>query len=75
MLSTGALNRLFADGAASELGDLPAAGLERVYAVAARLSGMGEGDAEELTRDFGLAGGDGSSSSSPPVSAKPSKGS
>ena len=63
-------NRMFTDAEAADLGDLPAAGLERLYAVAARLSGMSDGEQEELTRDFGLAGGDGSSSSSQPASAR-----
>jgi hypothetical protein len=68
-------NRLFADADAMELGAKSAAAVDRVYAAAARLSGMGEGDQEEATRDFALAGGTGSSSTSPPGSAKQPKGS
>lgn len=68
-------NRVFTDGDANELGDLPAGGLDRVYGVAARLSGMGDGDQEDAVRDFALADGGGSSSSSRPGSARQPKGS
>ena len=67
--------RLFTDADVAELGGKSAAAVDRVYAVAARLSGMGADDPEELTRDFALADGAGSSSTSPPVSARRSKGS
>ena len=68
-------NRMFTDGEASDLGDLPAAGLDRVYAVAARLSGMSDDAQEEAVRDFGPADGGGSSSTSPAASARRPKGS
>jgi hypothetical protein len=68
-------NRLFDDADATELGAKSAAAVDRVYAVAARLSGMGDGDQEEMTRDFALADGEGSSSTSPSGSARRSKGS
>lgn len=67
--------RLFTDADVAELGGKSAAAVDRVYAVAARLSGMGGDDQEELTRDFALADGGGSSSTSPPASPRPSKGS
>ena len=67
--------RLFTDADVAELGGKSAAAVDRVYAVAARLSGMGADDQEELTQDFALADGAGSSSTSPPVSARRSKGS
>jgi hypothetical protein len=57
----------------AELGDKSAAAVDRVYAVAARLSGMGADDQEDLVRDFGLGDGAGSSSTSPPNSARRSK--
>jgi len=68
-------NRLFTDADVAELGGKSAAAVDRVYAVAARLSGMGTDEQEELTRDFALADGNGSSSTSPPASARPRKGS
>ena len=68
-------NRVLTDADAADLGETPAAAINRLYEVAARLSGMGDQEQEELTRDFGLAGGGGSSSSSPRASARPSKGS
>ena len=67
--------RLFTDADVAELGGKSAAAVDRVYAVAARLSGMGADDQEELTRDFALADGAGSSSTSPAASARPRKGS
>ena len=67
--------RLFTDADVAELGGKSAAAVDRVYAVAARLSGMGGDDQEELTRDFALADGAGSSSTSPAASARPRKGS
>jgi hypothetical protein len=67
--------RLFTDADVAELGGKSAAAVDRVYAVAARLSGMGGDDQEELTRDFALADGGGSSSTSPPGSPRRSKGS
>lgn len=68
-------NRLFTDAEAGDLGDKSAAAVDRVYAVAARLSGMGDQEQEEAVRDFAVADGHGSSSSSRPGSAKQSKGS
>jgi hypothetical protein len=68
-------NRLFTDADANELGAKSAAAVDRVYAVAARLSGMGDDDQEDMTRDFALADGEGSSSSSPPASARRPRGS
>jgi hypothetical protein len=68
-------NRLLTDADAAALGDKSAAAIDRMYAVASRLSGMAEGAQEEMTRDFALADGDGSPTSSPPGSARQSKGS
>jgi len=67
--------RLFTDADVAALGEKSGAAIDRVFAVAARLSGLGEEDQEEMTRDFGLADGTGSPSSLPPGSARPSKGS
>lgn len=66
-------NRLLTDADAAELGDKSAAAINRMYAVAARLSGMSEEDKEEMARDFVLADGEDSPSNSPPGSAKRSK--
>src|SRR6516162_5882027 len=69
-------NRLFTDADVAELGGKSAAAVDRVYAVAARLSGMGgEEEMQELVRDFALGDGAGSSSTSPAGSARPLKGS
>ena len=68
-------NRLFTDGDAAELGEKSAAAVNRIYDVAARLSGMAEGEQEELARDFGPGDGAGSSSTSPPGSIRRPKGS
>jgi len=68
-------NRLFTDADVAELGGKSAAAVDRVYAVAARLSGMGSDDQEDMVRDFALADGAGSSSTSPPASARRPKGS
>jgi hypothetical protein len=68
--------RLFTDADVTELGEKSAAAVDRVYAVAARLSGMGgEEEAGELVRDFAAGDGGGSSSTSPPASPRRSKGS
>jgi hypothetical protein len=67
--------RLFTDADVVEVGGKSAAALERLYAVAARLSGLSDEDQETMARDFALADGDGSSSASPPVSTRRSKGS
>ena len=63
-------NRLLTDADAAVLGDKSAAAIDRMYAVAARLSGMSEGDEAAMVRDFALADGGGSSSSSPAASAR-----
>jgi hypothetical protein len=68
-------NRLFTDADAADLGERSAAAIDRVYAAAARLSGMGDDDQEAMTRDFALADGEGSSSTSPSGSARRPKGS
>jgi hypothetical protein len=68
-------NRLFTDADVAELGGKSAAAVDRVYAVAARLSGMGAEDQEDLVRDFAPGDGAGSPSTSPPASARRSKGS
>ena len=68
-------NRLFTDADAAELGERNAAAMLRVFAVAARLSGWGAEVQEEMTRDFALADGTGSSTTSLPGSARRSKGS
>jgi hypothetical protein len=64
--------RLFTDADAGELGNRSGAALDRVYEVAARLSGIGDEDLEELTEDFGSPSGVSSSSGSPSGSAGPS---
>jgi len=69
-------NRLFTDADIADLGEKNAAAVDRIYEAAARLSGMGgEEKAQELVRDFVLADGAGSSSTSPRASARRSKGS
>lgn len=66
--------RLFTRDDIGALGEKSAAALNRVYEMAARLSGLGESDMKELEGNFGSApgvpspGGDGSSAS-PSVSA------
>jgi len=45
--------RYFSDGDAEMLGEKSAAALERIYAVAARLSGIGAADVEELAKNSG----------------------
>lgn len=62
--------RLFADGDADELGAKSGAAVNRVYAVAARLSGLSDEDAEELAENFGITRSGFSSSTSPPASGK-----
>ena len=68
-------NRLLSDADVAELGEKSAWAINRIYTVAARLSGMSDDDQENAVRDFGLAGGGGSSSTSPPASARRPKGS
>jgi len=65
--------RMFTDADVAALGEKSAAALDRVFAVASRLSGLGEGDVEELTGNFGGPNGASSSSPSPPGSARRSK--
>jgi hypothetical protein len=66
-------NRLLTDADAAALGDKSAAAINRMWAVATRLSGMSDEEQEELTRDFALADGDGSPSTLPPGLARRSK--
>ena len=68
-------DRLFTDADITALGEKSGAAIDRVFDVASRLSGLSDEDQEEMVRDFGQADGSGSSSSSPPGSAKQSKGS
>lgn len=65
-------HRTFTDADAGLLGDRSGAALDRVYEVAARLSGIGDDDLEELTEDFGSPSGAGSPSGSPSGSGRPS---
>lgn len=65
--------RLFNDGDITELGEHSAGVLDRVYKVAAKLSGLSDDDVEELEGNFGETPGDGSSSHSPTGSASRSK--
>lgn len=44
--------RLFADSDVRALGEKSAAALERVFSVAQRLSGLSDGDVEELAENF-----------------------
>ncbi len=55
------------------LGGKSAAAVERVYAVAARLSGLGGQDVEQMAADLKASPFAGSSSSSPSTSAEPSR--
>jgi hypothetical protein len=68
-------NRLFTDADVAALGEKSAAAIDRVFDVAARLSGLSDEDQEDMVRDFGAEDGSGSSSSSPPALARRSKGS
>jgi hypothetical protein len=65
--------RLFDAADIDVLGEKSGAALDRVFAVASRLSGLGERDVEELTQNFGGTSGASSSSTSPPGSGKPSR--
>lgn len=65
--------RLFNNGDIPELGEHSAAAVNRIYNVAARLSGLSDEDVEEMVSDFGETGGSSSSSGSPNGSAKQSK--
>lgn len=68
-------NRVFSDADAAALGDKCAAPIDRIFDAASRLSGLGEQDVKEMAANFGGANGGGSSSASPPVLARQSKGS
>jgi len=56
--------RLFTNGDVPELGEHSAAAVNRIYGVAARLSGLSDEDVDEMVADFGKTGGDSSSSPS-----------
>src|SRR5215469_7289904 len=45
-------NRLFTDADATALGEKNGAAIDRIFAVAARLSGMGDDQRDEVARDF-----------------------
>ncbi len=49
-------NRLFSDADVTALGEKSGAPIDRIFTVAARLSGMGEEDAAEMAENFGEAG-------------------
>ncbi len=68
-------NRLFSDADVAALGEKSGAPIDRIFIVAARLSGMGEEDAETMTANFAEADGAPSSSASQETSARPRKGS
>ena len=61
-------NRLFTDADVATLGEKSAAAIDRIFDVAARLSGMSEEDEKEMAENFGPADGGGSSSASPATS-------
>jgi hypothetical protein len=63
-------NRLFTDADVTALGNKSSAALERLNAVASRLSGIGPKEMQELAEDFGNADGGDSSSTSPSASAR-----
>lgn len=44
--------RLFTDADADKIGEKSAAAIDRIYAVAAKLSGLSEEDVEEMVADF-----------------------
>ncbi len=64
--------RLFDDEDAAWLGEKSAAAISRVYDTAARLSGITDKDAEELTKNSSDDQSDGSTSASPSPSVEPS---
>ncbi len=68
-------NRLFSDADITALGEKSGAPIDRIFTVAARLSGMGEEDAETMAANFAEADGAPSSSASQETSARPRKGS
>jgi len=63
-------NRVFDDADIEVLGEKSGAALDRVFEVAARLSGLGDRDVEELAGNFGGTNGASSSSASPATSGK-----
>jgi hypothetical protein len=63
-------NRLFLDSDAEALGGKSAGAVNKIYEVAARLSGMTDEDVDELVENFGETPSDGSSSSSPTSKAR-----
>jgi hypothetical protein len=65
--------RLFDAADIDVLGEKSGAALDRVFAVASRLSGLADSDVKELTENFGETPSGSSSSASPPSSAKPSR--
>jgi hypothetical protein len=65
--------RLFTDADVTALGEKSGAVIDRLFDVASRLSGMAEGDEQEMARDFSQANGDGSSSTSPSSSTRARK--
>ena len=65
--------RMFTDADAAALGEKSSAVIDRLFAVAARLSGLRDEDMEEIGADFGGASGGSSSSPSPPGSARRSR--
>ena len=68
-------NRLFSDADVTALGEKSGAPIDRIFTVAARLSGMREEDTEEAAANFGEADGASSSSASPVTSARRPRGS
>ena len=65
--------RLFTNADIQDLGEHSAAAVDRVYSVAAKLSGLGDEDVEEATADFDKTGGSNSSSASQDTSTGRSK--
>lgn len=65
--------RLFSDADVAALGEKSGAAIDRVFEVAARLSGMSEEDEQEMAANFGQGNGAGSSSTSPSASTKRSR--
>jgi hypothetical protein len=64
--------RMWQDSDAAWLGQLDAAGLDRVYDAAAELNRMSKGDEEQAEKNSGGGGPPGSTSSSPGGTAAPS---
>jgi hypothetical protein len=63
--------RLFTDADVNALGEKSGAPVDRIFAVASRLSGLGEQDMEQMAANFGMADGGPSSSASPATSPRP----